>query len=183
MRIGYARISTEEQNLALQRDALEAAGCDRIFEDAGVSGAARRRPGLDRALAALEPGDTLVIWRFDRLGRSVVHLVSMMAELEARGCAFQSLTEVIDTNTAGGRLLYHVAAAFSQFERDLISERTKAGLAAARKRGVRIGRPRKLSPSLVRNARNLIANDGQSVRIAAAALDVHSSTLIRALRR
>jgi len=183
MKIGYARVSTEEQNLDLQLDALSDIGCDEIYEDKGVSGTARTRPGLDKALQGLQTGDTLVIWRFDRLGRSLAHLVDIMADLEARGCAFQSLADAIDTNTPGGRLHFHLAGAFAQFERDLISERTKAGLKAARKRGQYIGRPRKLTGSQINHARELIDKQGTSIGAMAKIFGVDKSTLWRALQR
>lgn len=142
MLIGYARVSTDEQNPALQFDALTRAGCARIFTDS-ASGALLNRPELDKALARLKPGDTLVTWKLDRLGRSLAHLISLVAQLEARGIAFCSLSEAIDTGTPSGRLLFHVMGALAEFERALISERTRAGMAAARARGSVIGRPTK----------------------------------------
>lgn len=139
--IGYARVSTPEQCLDLQRDALTAAGCDRIFEDFGVTGAKAARPGLDQALTALEPGDCLVVWKLDRLGRSLRHLTETLQSLADRDIGFRSLQDAIDTTTAGGRLYFHIMAALAEFERDLISERTKAGMHAAKQRGVHVGRP------------------------------------------
>lgn len=146
MRIGYARVSTLEQNLSLQRDALLAAGCERILEDA-VTGAAADRPGLARALDILRPGDTLVVWRLDRLGRSLAHLIALVGDLGARGIGFASLTEHIDTGTPAGRLTFHIFGALAEFERGLVRERTMAGLAAARARGRRGGRPPALDPA------------------------------------
>lgn len=143
MKIGYARISTDEQNLHLQTIALRAAGCERIFNDAGVSGAAWSRPALDEALSLAKSGDTLVIWKLDRLGRSLAHLIHVLAELEGRAIAFLSLSEAIDTRSPSGRLIFHVMGAMAEFERALISERTKAGMHAARVRGAHIGRPKK----------------------------------------
>lgn len=140
--IGYARVSTDEQNPALQFDALTGAGCHRIFSD-NASGAIVCRPALEDALAALKPGDTLVTWKLDRLGRSLSHLIGLVSLLEGRGVAFRSLSEAIDTTTASGRLLFHVMGALAEFERALISERTRAGMAAARARGSLIGRPPK----------------------------------------
>jgi len=137
--IGYARVSTSEQDAALQTDALTAAGCSRIFDDK-VSGAKSDRPGLSAALAYLREGDVLVVWRLDRLGRSLPHLIEVVSELEARGIGFRSLTEQIDITTPGGRLVFHLFGAVGQFERDLIRERTKAGLAAAAARGRKGGR-------------------------------------------
>ncbi|WP_440583783.1 recombinase family protein [Xenorhabdus bovienii] len=132
--IGYARVSTTEQNTALQKDALHKAGCERIFEDI-VSGTKAERPGLTAALAYLREGDVLTVWRLDRLGRSLPHLIEVISTLEACGVGFRSLTESIDTTTSGGRLIFHVFGALGQFERDLIRERTKAGLTAAATRG------------------------------------------------
>lgn len=143
MLIGYARVSTDEQNPALQFDALTRAGCQRIFTES-ASGAAVYRPALEEALNALQPGDTLVTWKLDRLGRSLSHLIAIVTLLECRGIAFRSLSESIDTDTASGRLLFHVMGALAEFERALISERTKAGMAAARARGRNIGRPPKV---------------------------------------
>lgn len=140
--IGYARVSTDEQNPALQFDALNKAGCQRIFSDS-ASGATASRPALEHALSSLKFGDTLVVWKLDRLGRSLSHLMDLVEELERRGVAFRSLSEAIDTSTASGRLLFHVMGALAEFERALISERTRAGMAAARARGAAIGRPPK----------------------------------------
>lgn len=144
MLIGYARVSTDDQNLDLQIDALKQVKCDRIFCDQGYSGALRSRPALDEAMALLKPGDALVTWKLDRLGRSLSHLISFIAELEGRGVAFRSISDAIDTRTAGGRLQFHMLGALAEFERSLISERTKAGIAAARARGKKLGRPAKL---------------------------------------
>lgn len=141
-RIGYARVSTQEQTLNLQRDALRVAGCETIFDDQGVSGAKANRPGLDAAFAALQPGDVLVVWKLDRLGRSLRHLIDTLRDLSDRGIGFYSIQDAIDTTTAGGRLYFHIMGALAEFERDLISERTKAGMAAAKARGVHVGRPR-----------------------------------------
>mgnify|MGYP001626276637 CR=1 FL=1 len=132
--IGYARVSTAEQDTALQTDALQKAGCERIFTDT-ASGAKTDRPGLAEALAYLREMDVLVVWRLDRLGRSLAHLIETIGALEARGVGFRSLTENIDTTTPGGRLIFHVFGALGQFERDLIRERTRAGLSAAAARG------------------------------------------------
>nr|WP_281721214.1 recombinase family protein [Nitrosomonas nitrosa] len=183
MKLGYARVSTDEQNLDLQLDALSDAGCDQIFQDSGISGAARQRPGLDAAMSALKKGDTLVIWRFDRLGRSLAHLVEIMSDLESRGCAFKSLSDAIDTTTPGGRLHFHMAGAFAQFERDLISERTKAGLKAAKKRGQHVGRPKKLNRQQIAHARRLVEDGDTSIGEAARLFGVDKSTLWRALQK
>lgn len=139
MKIGYARVSTDDQTLDLQQDALTAAGCERLFEDK-ASGAKADRPGLAEALAFARKGDVLVVWRLDRLGRSLTELVRLVGELDAAGVGFESLTEKIDATTAAGRLVFHVFAALAEFERNLIRERTHAGLASARARGRKGGR-------------------------------------------
>ena len=136
MYIGYARVSTPDQSLALQTDALQVAGCERLFTDT-VSGAQVDRPGLATALNGCRPGDTLVVWKLDRLGRSLPHLVETVRDLGARGVGFKSLQEQLDTTTSGGKLIFHIFAALAEFERDLIRERTNAGLVAARARGRR----------------------------------------------
>lgn len=182
MMIGYARVSTDEQSPALQLDALKQAGCARIFTDY-ASGARTSRPALEEALGQLQAGDTLVTWRLDRLGRSLSHLISIIANLEASGMAFRSLSEAIDTGTAGGRLLFHVMGALAEFERALISERTRAGMAAARSRGAVLGRPAKLSPEQVALAGRLLERSNLSVRDLAARLLVSRSTLRRAIVR
>ena len=143
MRIGYARVSTTEQNLDLQRDALKRAGCEKIIEDT-ASGGKVQRPGLERVHDTLRSGDVLAVWRLDRLGRSLKHLIELMAELEAERIGFQSVTESIDTTTPGGKLVFHIFGALAEFERNLIRERTYAGLAAARARGRKGGRRKKL---------------------------------------
>lgn len=140
MKVGYARVSTHEQNLSLQKDALKQAGCGKIFRDQ-VSGAKAQRPGLQEAKTYVREGDTLVVWRLDRLGRSLKHLIETVTVLEERGVGFQSLQESIDTTTSGGRLVFHIFGALAEFERNLIRERTRAGLAAARARGRQGGRP------------------------------------------
>jgi DNA invertase Pin-like site-specific DNA recombinase len=141
MLIGYARVSTQEQTLNLQRDALEKAGCNKIFTDT-ASGAKTERIGLEEALSYVRKGDTLIVWRLDRLGRSLPHLITTMTDLEERGIGFKSLTENIDTTTSGGKLIFHIFGALAEFERNLIRERTQAGLLAARARGRRGGRPK-----------------------------------------
>lgn len=144
MRIGYARVSTQEQNLDLQKDALKRAGCERIIEDV-ISGKAENRSGLDRARELLREGDMLIVWRLDRLGRSLKHLIELISELEKQKIGFQSLQESIDTTTPNGKLVFHIFGALAEFERNLIQERTRAGLEAARARGWSGGRPKKLS--------------------------------------
>lgn len=180
MQIGYARVSTVDQNPALQHDALKAAGCEKIFADE-VSGSVTVRRGLDRALAALEAGDTLVVWKLDRLGRSLSHLVNLIAELGARGVSFRSLSDPIDTTNAGGRLVLHIMGALAEFERSLIVERTQAGIRAAKKRGVHLGRPPVLDLAQVNHARALIEG-GEFPRDVARTMRVGKSTLYRALK-
>ena len=141
--VGYGRVSSIEQNLDRQLDALRAAGCTRVFSDT-ASGPKAERPGLNEALSYLRPGDALVGWRLDRLGRSLVHRISTVSELEERGIGFQSLQEPIDTTVAGGKLVFQIFGALAEFERSVIRERTRAGLEAARARGRKGGRPRKL---------------------------------------
>jgi DNA invertase Pin-like site-specific DNA recombinase len=178
--IGYARVSTAEQDTALQTDALRKAGCDKIFEDT-VSGAKAERPGLAAALAYVREGDALVVWRLDRLGRSLPHLIETIGALEARGVGFRSLTEAIDTTTSGGRLIFHVFGALGQFERDLIRERTKAGLTAAAARGRKGGRKPVVTADKLQRAREHLAN-GLNVREAAARLKVGKTALYAALQ-
>lgn len=179
MKWGYARVSTEDQNLDLQRRALNVAGCDRLFEDQ-MAGASTKRPGLDDVLAKCGDGDVLVVWKLDRLGRSLPHLIEVIQELGTKGCGFQSLSENIDTTTAGGRLVFHLMGALAEFERALIGERTKAGLAAARMRGVRIGRKRAMSAEQIRHARALL-EAGERPTDIARTMQVGRSTLYRAL--
>jgi DNA invertase Pin-like site-specific DNA recombinase len=154
MLIGYARVSTHEQTLNLQRDALTEAGCTKIFTDT-ASGAKTERIGLEEALNYVRKGDTLVVWRLDRLGRSLPHLISTMTDLEERGIGFKSLTENIDTTTSGGKLIFHIFGALAEFERNLIRERTQAGLVAARARGRKGGRPTALTGKQLGIARDL----------------------------
>lgn len=145
MKIGYARVSTDDQNLSLQKDALHAAGCERIFEDR-MSGTKSERPGLSDAMAFMREGDTLVVWRLDRLGRSLTDLIAMVGRLESLGTGLASIHESIDTSSSTGRLVFHIFGALAEFERNLIRERTRAGLQAARARGRVGGRPRALNP-------------------------------------
>lgn len=179
--IGYARVSTAEQTVALQEDALKQAGCERIFRDV-LSGGATDRPGLREAMAYARSGDVLVVWKLDRLGRSLVHLIQMMQDLQARGVGFRSLQEHMDTTTPGGQLIFHIFGALAEFERSLIRERTRAGLDAARVRGRVGGRPRRLSPEQIRMAQRLMANPDTTATEVAAALHVSRATLYRALK-
>ena len=175
--IGYARASTEEQNLALQLEALKKAGCARVFTDK-VSGTGAVRPGLAEALFHLRPGDTLVVWKLDRLGRSVKGLVDRVNGLEARAVHFRSITDGIDTKTPAGRFFFHVMASLAQMERELIVERTRAGLAVARKLGRVGGRKRRMTESKIKAARRLLAG-GTPPRDVADNLGVSVPTLYR----
>jgi DNA invertase Pin-like site-specific DNA recombinase len=182
MKYGYARVSKDEQNPAMQLAALEKAGCHRTFTDEGVSGAVAKRPALARCLKALQPGDTLTVWKLDRLGRSVRDLLNVLHELQGRGVEFQSLTEAIDTATPTGRAMLHMVALLAELERGLIAERTRAGVKAAQAKGVKFGRKPKLSPAQVRHARKQI-EQGERVQDVAALLNVGRMTLYRALQR
>jgi DNA invertase Pin-like site-specific DNA recombinase len=180
--IGYARVSTAEQDPALQLDALRTAGCCRVFSDR-ASGAVADRPELERAIDHLRSGDTLVVWKLDRLGRSLRHLIETVRALADRGVGFRSLTEGIDTTTPGGRLVFHVFGALAEFERDLIRERTHAGLAAARARGRHGGRPTVMTATKVAVARQMRASEEHSMADIATALGVSRASLYRSLAR
>jgi DNA invertase Pin-like site-specific DNA recombinase len=175
--IGYARVSTDDQNLALQLDALKKSGCDRVFTDK-ASGARLVRPGLDDALSHLRAGDTLVVWKLDRLGRSVKGLVDLVNALEAREVHFRSLTDGIDTKTPAGRFFFHIMASLAQMKHELIVERTRAGLAAARKLGRIGGRRRRMTESKIKAARRLLSG-GTPPRDVAENLGVSVPTLYR----
>ncbi len=177
MLIGYARVSTTDQDLALQLDALAAAGCEKVFTDK-ASGTKVSRSGLSEALAYARPGDSVVIWKLDRLGRSMKGLVDLAADLESRAINLRSLTDGIDTTTAAGRFFFHIMAALAVMERDLILERTKAGLAAARKAGRVGGRPRALPPAKMAIAGKLLAADTPPKEVAAT-LGVSLATIYR----
>ncbi len=181
MLIGYARVSTLDQNPDLQTDALKKAGCERIFTDR-LSGALVDRPALAEGLGNIRKGDTLVVWRLDRLARSVVHLIEIVKDLESRGGAFTSLTEAIDTRSSGGKLVFHIFGALAEFERSLIRERTTAGLKAARDRGRVGGRPRLMTGQKLSAARKLIGS-GMTVREVADALHISIPTIYRHLCR
>lgn len=183
MKIGYARVSTEEQNLALQLDALKAAGCERIFSDEGVSGAVIERDGLSQALLGVREGDVLVVWKLDRLGRSLGFLIDLMEKLGKDGAGFQSLSDGIDTTTAGGKLVFHIMGALAEFERSLIGERTRAGMAAAKRRGKHVGRPWALKHEQIIHARKMIESRQETVSGMASVLGVDRKTLRRALQQ
>ena len=177
---GYARISTGDQTTDLQRDALEGAGCDRILTDV-ASGARAHRPELDHMLDLLREGDTVVVWKLDRLGRSMQNLVDLTVTFDERGVRFRSLTESIDTSTPGGTLVFNIFGSLVQFERDLIRERTRAGLEAARARGRKGGRPAKLDGKQVREVRRLYGSKTVMVDQIAAMMHVGRSTIYRCL--
>ena len=177
MLIGYARVSTQDQNLDLQVKALTKAGCKKVFDDK-LSGTRAQRPGLASALATLREGDTLVVWKLDRLGRSVKNLVDLVGELNRQGAQFKSLTDSIDTGTASGRFFFHVMASLAQMERELMVERTCAGLEAARLLGRKGGRKRRMTDSKVESAKKLLAN-GVPPKDVAKNLGVSVPTLYR----
>ncbi len=177
MLIGYARVSTHDQNLDLQLDALHKGGCEKIYEDK-VSGSCRNRAGLERALEQVREGDTLVVWKLDRLGRSVKDLVELVGHLEKRGVHFQSLTDAIDTSTPAGRFFFHVMASLAQMERELLIERTKAGLDAAKAQGRVGGRKLKMTPSKLSAAQKLLEG-GAAPKDVAADLGISLPTLYR----
>ena len=177
MLIGYARVSTEDQSLDLQLDALRQAGCERIFTDK-ASATRTHRPGLNEARSQLRERDVLVVWKLDRLGRSVKGLVDLVGELAEEDVQFRSLTDGIDTTTPHGRFFFHMIASLAQMERELTAERTKAGLAAARKRGRLVGRKRRMTPSKIESAKQLL-NGGMPPREVAKNLGVSIPTLYR----
>jgi DNA invertase Pin-like site-specific DNA recombinase len=178
MQVGYARVSTQDQKPELQLDALKAVGCEKIFEEK-ASGAKRDRPELIAALDYLREGDTLVVWKLDRLARSLKQLIETVEMLEQRGIGFRSLTESIDTTTSGGRLIFHIFAALAEFERNIIRDRTTAGLDAARARGRVGGRPKALSEADLHAARALLADPDITTRQIAVRLGVSLSTLYK----
>ena len=178
---GYARVSTEDQNLALQLEALRKAGVDEVFEDC-ISGKTTSRPALDRLLPQLRPGDTLAVWKLDRLGRGVLHLVALMEELRTRGVEFRSITEGMDTRSVMSRAMFQLVAVFAELERGQNHERIVAGIAAAKSAGVHCGRRRSMSPTHVDDARAKIA-EGWSRARAADFHRVSRTTLYEALRR
>ncbi|MDD5459004.1 MAG: recombinase family protein [Phycisphaerae bacterium] len=180
MKIGYARVSTEDQNLDLQLDALKVAGCEKVYTDK-ASGAGVKRPELAKCLKALADGDTLAVWKLDRLGRSLHDLIGLLDELKGRGVAFQSLTEAIDTATPTGRAMWQMVGILAELERSLIGERTKAGRVAAVARGVKMGRKVKLTAQQAAHARKLI-EQGEHHDTVAKSLGVSRRTLYRALK-
>jgi len=179
-KIGYARVSTDDQDTGAQLAALKRARCSKIFEDR-ASGAGIDRPQLQAALKELEPGDELIVWKLDRLSRSLLQILQLLSLIEEKGAAFRSMTEAIDTTTPAGRALMQMVGTFAEFERAIIRERTKAGIAQARANGVTLGRRRKLTGDQVSAALELLKN--KSIAQAAAVLSVGQATLKRALRR
>ncbi len=181
MLLGYARISTGDQTLDLQRDALAAAGCERIFADI-ASGSKTDRPGLAKLLDNARSEDVLVVWRLDRLGRSIQHLMSTIEELRVRGVEFRSLTESFDTTTNNGKLIFYIFAALAEFERNLIRERVTAGLQAARARGRTGGRPKTITPDKVKLIRELSESGEYTQEQIATMLEMHRVTVNKTLR-
>lgn len=182
-KLAYARVSTADQHLDMQVDALHGAGCDQLFHDHGVSGTRAKRPGLDELLDQARAGDMVMVYRLDRLGRSVQHLSNLLTHFNDTGIHFCSLSEGINTATPGGRLIYHVISAIAEFEREIIVERTVSGMEAARRRGKRIGRPRSLSPEQVVHAQTLFGSDGITTKEIAGVFGVSRITIDRALKR
>ena len=180
MKIGYARVSTLDQNQELQTDALEKAGCEKIYKDK-LSGSRHDRPGLKEALEYARQGDCLVVWRLDRLGRSLKHLIEVVEGLEAQGVGFISLQEGFDTTTSGGKLIFQIFGALAEFERNLIRERTKAGLEAARARGRIGGRKAKLEPDQINTLKNMYESKKHTVKEICSVFQISKPTLYRYL--
>lgn len=181
--LGYVRVSTDDQNLDLQLDALKRVGCDQVYQDHGVSGIKANRPGLEQLVEELCEGDTLVVYKLDRLGRSVQHLSDLLVHFDDKGIQFCALSEGISTKTYGGKMIFHIFAAIAEFERGLIRERTCAGLVAARQRGSKIGRPRIMTDEDVLAARQFMLDAGKTFLETASEFGVSESTLQRGLRR
>ncbi|MDA3813754.1 MAG: recombinase family protein [Candidatus Cloacimonetes bacterium] len=181
MLIGYARVSTVEQNLDMQVDALNKAGCEKIFSDV-ASGAKTERKQLQDALRHIRKGDVLVVWKLDRLGRSLKHLIQIVSDLDDKGIGFKSLQENIDTTTNGGKLIFHIFGALAEFEREIIRERTKAGLAAARSRGKLGGRPRKMDESKIEMAQALYDKKSIPIKEICERLGISKGTFYRYIK-
>jgi DNA invertase Pin-like site-specific DNA recombinase len=181
MLIGYARVSTYDQTLNLQQDALQKAECSKIFTDT-ASGAKAERKGLEEALSYIRAGDTLVVWRLDRLGRSLKHLIETIQQLDSKKIGFKSLTENIDTTTSGGKLIFHIFGALAEFEREIIRERTQAGLLAARARGKKGGRPKVLRDRRVSIAQALYNEPQNSIAEICRTLKISRATLYRSIK-
>ena len=181
MKIGYARVSTIDQNLELQTDALEKSGCEKIFTDR-ASGNKDDRRGLSEAIEFCRQGDSLVVWKLDRLGRSLKHLIETINQLHSKAVGFVSVQESIDTTTSGGKLIFHVFGALAEFERELIRERTNAGLASARARGRLGGRPKAMTTRQLQIAKTMLADPNTTIKEICETLDVSKSTLYRYLK-
>ena len=181
--LGYARVSTKDQNLDMQESALRDAGCELVFSDHGISGRKAQRPELDRVLTSLQRGDTIVVYKLDRLGRSVMHLADLLCHFENNDIHFRSLTEGINTATSGGKLVFHIMSAFAEFNRDLIHENTMAGLEAAKARGVKLGRPPKLTKKEILSAYDRMIKSDEDIEHIARRLNVSSITLRRGLEK
>lgn len=182
MKVGYARVSTRDQDYTMQAEALTVAGCEKIFEET-ASGAQKDRPELAKAISYLRKGDVLVVWKMDRLARSLKQLIDTVEDLERRGIGFVSLTESIDTTTPGGRLVFHVFGALAEFERELIRERTNAGLKSAKERGVKLGRPKALEGEALGVAKALLKSGDMTASQVAEHVGVSRATLYRAVGR
>lgn len=182
MLIGYARVSTHDQTLDLQKDALNKIGCDKIFTDV-ISGAKSERKGLTEALEYVREGDTLVVWRLDRLGRSLKHLIEIITALNEKSIGFKSITENIDTTTSGGKLIFHIFGSLAEFERDIIKERTKAGLDSARARGRLGGRPKALDEKKAAMARALYADKHNTIKDILSTLKISRATFYRYVKQ
>src|SRR5437588_7205473 len=181
MLIGYARVSTSDQTLNIQKDALEKIGCVKIFTDT-ISGSTTERQGLAAALSYVREGDTLVVWRLDRLGRSLKHLIETITDLNNRKIGFKSIQENIDTTTSGGKLVFHIFGALAEFEREIIRERTQAGLQAARARGRKGGRPKALTPKKAKMVQDLYRNKENSIDEICKTLNISRTTLYRYIK-
>lgn len=181
MKVGYARVSTSDQHLDLQIKSLREMGCEKIFTDR-ASGAKSARLGLLQAIDFVREGDIIVVWKLDRLGRSLTHLIDTINTFEKMGVGFQSITESIDTNTPGGKLIFHVFGALAEFERELIRERTRAGLKAAKARGRNGGRPKKLMPKQVEMARSMLLSNKYKVKEVCEIFNVSKATLYRNIK-
>ncbi len=181
MLVGYARISTQDQNLHLQNDALQKAGCDKIFQDI-ASGAKSERQGLTEAINFCRSGDSLIVWKLDRLGRSIRNLIDIINLLQQKNIGFKSLQENIDTTTSGGKLVFHIFSALAEFERDIIRERTRAGLVAARARGRKGGRPRAMDSKKITMAKTLHQDNTNSIADICKTLGIKKTTLYKYLK-
>lgn len=182
-KVGYARVSTKDQKLRMQLEGLKAIGCDRIFKDHGISGAKGKRPGLDDALKYLRPGDSLVVFKLDRLGRSVLHLSDLLTRFHNEGIHFCSMSEGINTTTPSGKMIFHVLAAIAEFHRDLIVENTLAGLEAAKAKGKRLGPAYKLDIETIAGAHRCVMQRGESISSVAKRYGISRSTILRGFER